>query len=107
MPLQIEFRIYTAVLHIFEPYQRRWRRVDNWIRDLFISGVSTRVVSWVMETFSRRPLTDNYLYIFFDGIKTKVRSCRRVVKKIVLVAYWIKSDGIRGLIDFRPAKSES
>lgn len=115
----------------FEPYQRRWQRVDDWIRNLFISGVSTRDVSWVMETllkvevsrsevsliakmldnqvkaYHRRSLTDDYVYVFFDGITAKVRSCGKVVKKVVLVAYGIKSDGTRELIDFRLAKSES
>lgn len=115
----------------FEPYQRRWRRVDDWIRDLFISGVSTRDVSWVMQTllkvevsrsevsviaqmidnqvkaYHRRQLTDDYLYIFFDGIRIKVRSCGTVVKKVMLVAYGIRSDGTRELIDFRLVKSES
>jgi len=115
----------------FEPYQRRWQRVDDWIRDLFISGVSTRDVSWVMQTllkievsrsevsviakmidmqvkgYHRRQLTDDYLYIFFDGITVKVRSCGKVVKKIIVVAYGIRSDGTCELIDFRVVKSES
>mgnify|MGYP001070302131 CR=1 FL=1 len=116
---------------LFEPYERRWKRVDDWIRDLFISGVSTRDVSWVMESllkvevspsevsviaqaldnqvraFHRRELTDDYVYLFLDGIVVKVRSCGKVRKKLVLVAYGIKSDGTRELIDYRPANSES
>jgi transposase-like protein len=116
---------------LFDPYQRRWKRVDDWIRDLFISGVSTRDVSWVMESllkvevsrsevsvivqmldnqvraYHRRELADDYVYIFFDGVTVKVRSCGKVVKKLVLVAYGIRSDGTREMIDYRVAKSES
>ncbi len=116
---------------VFERYKRRTREVDNWLRDIFIAGVSTRNVGWVMKVllkkkvsagtvsavnkaldiqvsaFHRRGLEDDYIYLFLDGIRQKVRSCGRVVKKLVLVAYGIRGDGRREVIDFRVAGSES
>jgi len=116
---------------VFKRYQRRWQVINDWIRDIFIAGVSTRDVGWVMKIlvgrsvsagtvslvckaidtqlvlFRQRALPDEYRYIFFDGVVQKVRSCGRVVKKSVLVAYGIKSDGKREVIDFRVAGSES
>jgi len=116
---------------VFEFYKRRWKEIDNWLRDIFIAGVSTRDVGWVMRAlvkrvvsaatvssvtkaldkqvaaFRRRLLKDDYVYLFLDGITQKIRSCGRVVKKFVLVAYGIKLDGRREVIDFRVAKSES
>lgn len=116
---------------VFEPYARRTEEVNEWIRGIFIAGVSTREVDWVMESllkikisaaevslitktldknvqaYHRRPLADDYVYIFFDGITIKVRSCGEVVEKKVLVAYGIRFDGTRELIDFRCSKSES
>jgi putative transposase len=57
--------------------------------------------------FRQRVVPDAYRYLFFDGVMQKVRSCGRVVKKLVLVAYGIKLDGTREVIDFRVAGSES
>ena len=116
---------------VFVRYKRRWQEVDKWLREIFIAGVSTRDVGWVMKVllektvsastvssvskaldkqvavFRRRLLNDDYVYLFLDGITQKVRSCGRVVKKLVLVAYGIRLDGKREVIDFRIAKSES
>lgn len=116
---------------VFKRYQRRWKVINDWIRDIFIAGVSTRDVGWVMKVlvgrsvsagtvslvckaidtqvvlFRQRALADEYRYLFLDGVVQKVRSCGRVVKKLVLVAYGIKSDGKREVIDFRVAGSES
>jgi transposase-like protein len=116
---------------VFRPYQRRWRQVNEWIKDIFIAGVSTRSVSHLMEkhyqvklsaaevsvltksvdsevrAFHRRSLDDEYEYLFFDGVVHKVASCGRVVKKLVLVAYGIRVDGQRAVIDYWVAKSES
>lgn len=121
-------KFHTAV---FEPYARRTEEVNDWIREIFIAGVSTREVGWVLEillkmkvsaaevslitktldknvqAYHRRLLADDYVYIFFDGVVVKVRSCGKVVRKMVLVAYGIRFDGTRELIDFRVSKRES
>jgi len=116
---------------VFRPYQRRWQRVNEWIKDIFINGVSTRSVSHLVakhyqvklsaaevslltksvdvevRAFHRRSLGDDYMYLFLDGVTHKVASCGRVVKKLVLVAYGIRANGQREVIDYWVAKSES
>jgi transposase-like protein len=116
---------------VFRCYKRRWKEVDEWIRGIFIAGVSTRDVRWVTKVllnaqvsagtvsnivkalshqvrlFHRRLLKDEYQYVFFDGVVKKVVSCGTVVKKVILVAYGIRRDGHREVIDYRIAKSES
>jgi putative transposase len=116
---------------VFRRYQRRWKEVDEWIRGVFIAGISTREMSWVLKDllkarisasavsaitkqldhqvrlFHRRLLKDEYVYLFFDGVVKTVVSCGTAVKKVVLVAYGIKRDGQREVIDYRIAGSES
>jgi putative transposase len=116
---------------VFRRYQRRWDKVNRFIREIFIGGVSTREVGWVMRSlldkevsastvssitkaldkevnkYHKRPLQDKYIYLFLDGVVQRVVSCGRAVKKLVLVAYGIKQDGRREVIDYRLAKSES
>lgn len=115
----------------FERYQRRWHKVDRFIREIFIGGVSTRNVGWVMRSlvgktvsastvssvtkvldhevrqFHRQPIADEYGYLFLDGVRQRLVSCGKAVKKVVLVAYGIKRNGQRAVLDFRVAKSES
>jgi putative transposase len=115
---------------VFERYRRRWKSVDNYIRSLFLGGASTREVGELLEKlwgvrlsasavsqivrvldeevkkFHKRTLADEYRFIFLDGVWVKV-SGYKVVKKVVLVAYGIRVDGRREVIDFRLAKSES
>lgn len=116
---------------VFKRYQRRWRQVNDFIREIFIAGASTRQVGLVMKVllgksvsastvstvakdldsqlaaFHRRALRDDYVYLFLDGVRQRVVSCGKAVKKLVLVAYGIRRDGYREVIDFRLAKSES
>jgi len=116
---------------VFQRYARRTATVDQFIREIFIQGVSTRQVGPVLDqlsgqrvsastvsqvtkvldaevrAFQRRPLTDGYRYLFFDGIRQRVVSAGTAVHKVVLVAYGIKHDGHREVIDYRVAKSES
>jgi len=116
---------------VFQRYRRRWRVVDDWVRSLFINGVSTRAVGWVMKelldtqisagavsainkeldkqvnAFHRRLLTDDYVYLFLDGVVQKVMSCGKLVKKIILVAYGITTKGVREVIDFWVVKGET
>ena len=116
---------------VFRSYQRRWKEVDEWIRGVFIGGISTREMSWVLKDllkarvsastvsaitkqldhrvrlFHRRLLRDEYVYLFLDGVVKTVVSCGRAVKKVVLVVYGIKRDGRRAVIDYRLANSES
>jgi transposase-like protein len=116
---------------VFQRYARRTALVNRFIREIFIQGVSTRQVGPVLNelsgqrvsastvsqvtkvldqevrAFQRRPLVDTYRYLFLDGVRQRVVSCGRAVQKIILVAYGIKHDGHREVIDFRVAKNES
>ena len=99
--------------------------------DLFLAGVSTRRVGELVEKligvelsassvsyltrrlscevdrYHQRRLSDDWLYLFFDGIWLKGRRATAVGKRIVLVCYGVKADGIKELIDFMVVSSES
>lgn len=90
-------------------YRRRQEQVDKMIREMFLSGVSTRRVGEIMNTVRgekvspqtvsrvlrsldrevqllwRRPLADIYQYLFLDGISLKVKSAVGGQKRQVLV----------------------
>jgi putative transposase len=120
-----------ASFALFARYQRYQARVEALIRDVFLAGVSTRRVGAVLEpllgerpsaqTVSRiaqqldhqvagfhgRPLRDEIQYLFLDGVGMRVKGAVGAKRRLVLCAYGIGTDGIRRLIDFRPAASES
>ena len=112
-------------------YARRAPWVNRLIREMFVAGVSTRRVGQIMfslleasvsaATVSRvcerldsqvrewhaRPVEDAYQYLILDGVRIKVRSAQRVVKRVVLCVYGITPEGKRELIDYRIATAES
>lgn len=112
-------------------YARRQEQVNKMIREMFLSGVSTRRVGEVLATvtgeevspqtvsrvlrsldrevegFRRRPLADIYQYLFLDGISLKVKGFLKSQRRQVLCAYGIRLDGKREIISFRQAKGES
>jgi transposase-like protein len=116
---------------VIERYQRRQERVNGLVREMFLSGVSTRKVQEVLRPileaplsaqavsritrsldrevrrFQERRLSDDYRYLFLDGVTLKVKGAVGVKKKLVLCAYGIKSDGTRELISFRQGTAES
>ena len=61
----------------------------------------------LVKEFHRRPLIDEYQFLFLDGINISVRYGNKSVKKTVLAAYGITLFGRRELIGFRIVKSES
>jgi len=115
---------------VFQRYHRRWKSVDNYIRSLFLGGASTREVGELLERlwgvrlsasavsdivrvldaevrkFHKRTFEDVYRFLFLDGVWVKV-SGYQVVEKVVLVAYGVRADGRREVLDFRLAASES
>jgi len=115
---------------VFARYRRRMKSVDNYIRSLFLGGASTREVGELLERlwgirlsasavsaiirvldaevrkFHQRRFADVYRFLFLDGVWVKV-SGYKVVKKVVLVAYGVRADGRREVLDFRLAGSES
>lgn len=68
-----------------------------------------------VRKFHQRPLADEFVYLLLDGIHLKSRGVprlmenglRRSKKRVILVAYGITPEGIKQLIDFRVANSES
>jgi transposase-like protein len=116
---------------VLDRFQRRQPAVDGLIRQAFLRGVSTREVGEVLapvlgwqpsaQTVSRiaealdskvrlfhwRRLDDDWLYVLLDGVTMKVKHPGGVSKKLVLVAYGIRPDGRRQLLDFRVATAES
>ena len=113
-------------------YQRREQAVNNLILQAFLRGVSTRQVGRVLEPvlgeaysaqtisnvtrglqkavdqFHQRPLRDDYIYLFLDGIVLKVRDlCGPVRRRIVLVAYGVLPNGKREILDYHFAQGES
>jgi putative transposase len=116
---------------LFERYARRCRSIDRVLLACFCLGLSTRkaasVLAPVLEekvsaaTISRisrdldrevklyhsRPLTDQYRYLFFDGVVLKSKGAAKVQKKILLCAFGITVDGKQEMIDFHAAASES
>ena len=116
---------------LFERYARRCRSVDQVLLACFCLGLSTRKAASVLgpvveekvsaTTISRiskdldhkvglyhsRRLTDQYRYLFFDGVVLKSKGAAKVQKKILLCAFGITGDGKQEMIDFHAAASES
>ena len=112
-------------------FQRREAEVDSLIRQAFLRGVSTRQVGAVLapvlgwqpsaqtvstiaksldqevQRYHWRRVGDDWVYLLLDGVTMKVKHPGGMQKKLVLVAYGIRADGTRQLIDFKLAKSES
>ena len=113
-------------------YQRRQQAVNNLILQAFLRGISTRQVGQVLEPvlgeaysaqtisritgqlnqaveqFHRRPLRDDYVYLFLDGVVLKVRDlAAKVRRRMVLVAYGVRPNGKREILDYQLAHGES
>ena len=116
---------------VFRRYKRCEELVETLIRNIFLSGVSTRrvgaAVCALLETkvssttvsritkaldravgqFHRRGLLDEHQYLLLDGIRLKIRHNGRYHTRTVLVAYGITLFGKRELIDFKQSQGES
>jgi putative transposase len=114
---------------LFDKYERRRPDVDAAIGRLFLQGVSTRRLRHIAQelfgcevsatTVSRatgyldeelrkyqtKPLTDDFPFLFLDGITQKVREIG-VRKKMMLCALGMKDDGSRETLSFHMADSE-
>ncbi|HEX7297180.1 MAG TPA: IS256 family transposase [Pyrinomonadaceae bacterium] len=114
-----------------EEFQRRAPEVSLLIREAFLRGISTRQVGRVVaivtgetvsaqtvskltrdldeavQQFHEAPLTDDWAYLFLDGVNLKVRreSGRKCVQ--MLVAYGVRRDGRRELLSFMRSQGES
>lgn len=112
-------------------YQQRIDEVDAALMKIFLYGASTRLVGEALrpllgdglsaqtisniaksldeevKRYHNRKLDDKYLYLFLDGIVLKTKTGFGSKKKAVLIAYGIRVDGKRELIDFLVTKHEN
>jgi putative transposase len=121
----------TFETKLFAKYQRRQKQVASLIREMFVRGVSTRRIGEVLTPllgiepsaatvsriaksldaevakYRKKQLSDDFIYLFLDGVTMKVKEAPKAVKKLVLCAYGVTAEGRRELIAFSLAKSES
>jgi putative transposase len=123
-------RRYSPV-EVIRAYARRTREIDRVILAGFVLGLSTRkvgetllallgrtvsasTVSQVARTldvtvaaFHRRPLQNRYKALMLDGVVLARKTGAGALRRPVLVALGLRSDGKKEIIDFRLAGSES
>ncbi|GAB4304866.1 MAG: IS256-like element ISEfm2 family transposase [Myxococcota bacterium] len=123
-------RRYSA-FKVVKAYSRRSRQVDSLILACFVLGISTRKVSEALMpilgepvsattvsrvarvlddavfAFHRRPLSNQYKALLFDGVVLSRKTGAGAIRRPVLVALGIREDGKKEVIDFRLATSES
>lgn len=116
---------------IIPRYKQRVKEVDEALKRIFLYGASTRLTGEALrpilgeavsaqtisniaksldeevKIYHNRKIEDRYLYLFLDGIVLKMRTGFGVKKKVILVAYGIRIDGKREIIDFMVTKHES
>lgn len=124
-------RLKSIEFSIFKKYRRKEVKLIELVKDSFLSGLSTRKVGQVLnvvldykisattvsniakslddavKAYHTRALEDKYKYLFLDGITLKVKTLAGASKKTVLVACGITTEGIKEIISFRLAPSES
>lgn len=112
-------------------YRRRAVEVDRAILSCFVLGHSTRKVAKALlpmlgesvsaatvsnvsklldgavAAFHRRPLANRYRALLLDGVVLSRKTGAGAVKRPVLVAVGLLSDGRKEVIDYRLAKAES
>ena len=115
---------------VFEKHERRQKSINKMITECYWRGISTRDMTYIVHELTgvhvassvvtrltkkwdhetklwhKRPLGDDYIYLMFDGVWIKNRSMGEK-RRLVLVAYGIKSNGARELIDYSLTQSES
>ncbi len=111
-------------------FQRRAEEVSLLIREAFLRGISTRQVGRVVATitgetvsaqtvskltrdldeavrqFHQAGLSDDYVYLFLDGVSLRVRRPTGRKRVQMLVAYGIRQDGSRHLLAFLRSQGE-
>lgn len=116
---------------IIPRYKQRVKEVDTALMKIFLYGASTRLTGEALrpilgeavsaqtisniaksldeevKRYHNRKIEDKYLYLFLDGIVLKIKTGFGSKKKVILVAYGIKIDGKREIIDFMVTKHES
>jgi putative transposase len=112
-------------------FQRRAEEVMLLIREAFLRGISTRQVGRVVAILTGEPvsaqtvsqltrgldvavrrfrqakLSDEWVYLFLDGVSLRVRRPAGRQRVQMLVAYGVRADGSRQLLSFVRSKGES
>ena len=116
---------------VIRSYARRAPEIDRAILAGFVLGLSTRkvgetllsllgrpvsptTVSRVAKTldaavqaFHRRPLTNGYKALMFDGVMLSRKTGAGALKRPVLVVLGLRPDGKKEIVDYRLARAES
>ena len=114
---------------VFKRHQRREAALDRLITECFWRGISTRDMKkilkqlsgvevssstvsrltekWQKEVFQwhQRRISDDYVYLFLDGVWIKNRSLGEK-RRLILVAFGIKADGTKEVIDYMLSVTE-
>ena len=115
-----------------EPFQRRAPEVALLIREAFLRGIShaaggtggghadrrsgeradgveVDAATWTKRcaSFIRRGCSDDYAYLFLDGVSLRVRRPAGRKRVQMLVAYGVRRDGTRHLLAFLRSQGES
>jgi len=114
-----------------ERFQRRAEEVSLLIREAFLRGISTRQVGRVVailtekvvsaqtvsrltrdldqavQAFHRARLSDDWAYLFLDGVSLRVRRPAGRKRVQMLVAYGVRRNGSRQLLAFLRSRGES
>jgi putative transposase len=120
-----------APIAVVRAYARRPEQIDRMILSCFVLGLSVRKVSKallpilgrpispatvstvakqldaVVAAFHARPLQDQYRVLMLDGVVLARRTGAGAIRRPVLVAFGLRHDGKKEVIDFRLAQSES
>ena len=120
-----------APIAVLRAYARRAVELDRMILACFVLGLSTRKVGEallpilgrpispatvstvakqldrVVAAFHARPLKENYRVLMLDGVVLARKTGAGAIRRPVLVALGLRSDGKKEVIDFRLAQSES
>jgi len=112
-------------------FQRRAEEVSMLIREAFLRGISTRQVGRVVAVlsgegvsaqtvskltrdldqavweFHQARLSDDYAYLFLDGVSLRIRRSAGRKRVQMLVAYGVRRDGTRHLLAFLRSQGES
>jgi putative transposase len=116
---------------VVQKFQRRAEDVTLLIREAFQRGISTRQVGRVVATltgeavspqtvsritrsldeivrqFHQSRLSDDYAYLFLDGVSLRMRRPAGRKRVHMLVAYGVRQDGTRHLLAFLRSRGES
>lgn len=132
----IRLRIARARDKSFMPkglkkFERRTPELSMLVREMFLRGLSTREagrlitritgesvsaqtvsnltreLDGVVEKFHERPITDEWEYVFLDGVSMRIRRPVGRKRLQMLVALGVRSDGRQELLAFMPSQGES